>query len=396
VSELERELEAARERIRELEAERSDLADLQERTVQAQKMEAIGRLAGGVAHDFNNVLTAVIGLAELLQEKLEPGHPAHREAEGIVGAGERAAALVGRLLAFTRGQLRKPVAVDLNEVVQLMAFLLERVLGADIELRLDLDHGRHTVDADAAELEQVVLNLAVNARDAMPEGGVLTIETHAHVFDRQERVRLTVRDTGTGMDEATRQRVFEPFFTTKPAGAGTGLGLANVFGVVERAEGSIEVQSQPGVGTVFHLDFPARLDDSEELSQDDVSVITLSPGRMGVLVAEDDDAVREVVLGALEMAGYRAIGARDGVDALEQVDDMTVHILLTDVVMPRMGGVDLARTMRAVNPKLRVLFMSGYSSAQLGLEARDKRTGWLPKPFTPSGLLVALDELAGR
>ena len=370
--------------------------ELEQRSLQAQKMEAIGRLAGGVAHDFNNVLTAVIGLAELMLEKLEPDHPARREAEGIVGAGERAAALVGRLLSFTRGQLRKPLSVDLNAVVELMVLLVERVLGADVELRLELDEGCAHIDADPAELEQVVLNLAVNARDAMPAGGVLTISTSAHCQDGAEWVRLSVRDTGEGMDEATRQRVFEPFFTTKPPGAGTGLGLANVFGVVERAEGRIDVVSEPGQGTVFHLDFPVVGDEGEEHSQDDVSVMTQAPGHIGVLVAEDDDSVREVLVAVLEMAGYRVRAARDGVEALEVADEMVVHVLLTDVVMPRMGGVDLARTMRAIQPKLRVLFLSGYAASQVGLEGLDQRTAWLPKPFTPTYLLQVLDELLGR
>lgn len=373
-----------------------DKTELEQRTLQAQKMEAIGRLAGGVAHDFNNVLTAVIGLAELMLEKLEPDHPARREAEGIVGAGERAAALVGRLLSFTRGQLRKPVSVDLNAVVQLMTLLLDRVLGADVELRLELDESCAHIDADPAELEQVVLNLAVNARDAMPGGGVLTISTSAHVHDEREWVRLTVRDTGEGMDEATRLRVFEPFFTTKPPGAGTGLGLANVFGVVERARGRIDLVSSPGAGTVFHLDFPAVGDGDEELSQDDVSVMTQAPSHIGVLIAEDDDAVREVLVAALEIAGYRVRAARDGVEALELADEMVVHVLVTDVVMPRMGGVDLARTMRIVQPKLRVLFVSGYAASQVGVDGLDQRTAWLPKPFTPTYLLQVLQELTGR
>ena len=355
---------------------------LEEQIRQKQKMEAIGQLAGGVAHDFNNLLT-VIGGNVLLLGLTQLPEDARGYVSEISTAADRAGALTRQLLTFSRAQEPELREIALNELVSGLEPMLTRLIGADVEVEPQLEPELPLVLADPVQLELVLLNLAANARDAMPGGGRLTIRTES----AGDEVALSVADTGTGMDDATRQRVFEPFFTTKKAGEGTGLGLANVYGIVLRAGGEIEVQSELGAGTTFRVTLPslppeavlARLDD-----EDDEAL----PGRSGcVLFVDDEPSVRRIAGVALARAGHEPVLAASGLEALELLArGQEVDLLVTDVVMPGMNGIELAERVRSEHPEIGILFVSGYADRVLSSHDGDGPVEVLDKPFTPAAL----------
>jgi len=364
---------------------------LEDQLRHAQKMEAIGRLAGGVAHDFNNLLAAIMGHGELLLRRLEPADPQYRHAEAIQRAAARGALLTRQLLAFSRKEVLAPQALDVHLVVAEMEEMLRRLIGEHIELVIALGDKPVYVWADRGQLEQVLMNLAVNARDAMTDGGLLTVEVDGDArgpvrpdgHAREEAwVSILVRDTGSGMDAATAARIFEPFFTTKEQGKGTGLGLSTVYGVVERSGGVIEVDTAPGKGTAFTVFLP-RLEARAGTPPDPATAPSVS-GTETVLLVEDEAAVRSVAREALEGHGYRVIEARDGVEALEAARRATgaLDMLVTDMVMPKMGGRELARRLLAERPGLRVLYVSGYTDDDTVCRGEAADATFLQKPFT--------------
>ncbi len=371
---------------------------LEEQFRQAQKMEAVGRLAGGVAHDFNNLLTVINGFADLLQGELPEGAPERNLTREILKAGERAAGLTQQLLAFSRRQILQPRVVDLNFIIRDMEVMLRRTIGEDVDLdvRLAPDLGR--VKADPGQLGQVLLNLVVNAREAMPEGGSLTLATHnvevdgAACREHPEAgpgpyVVLAVRDTGCGMTPQVRARVFEPFFTTKEVGQGSGLGLATVHGIVHQSGGFVEVESAVDAGTCFKVYLP-RLAATE--SDDVLPSQAYAPrGTETILLVEDEDAVRRFTALALRGSGYTVLTAEDGEEALRVATSYTgpIHLLVTDVVMPRLGGRQLAERLRASHPEARVLYVSGYTDdAVIRHGVHEAGANFLHKPFAPSEL----------
>lgn len=377
----------------------SDRRQLEQQLRQAQKLEAVGRLAGGVAHDFNNRLTVISGQAELLLGELADDSRLRAHAVAIMESSKRAAELTAQLLAFSRRQATRPRPLDLVSVVRGVDLVLKRLVGEEVELVTDLQPVG-PVRADPGQVEQILLNLCTNARDAMPDGGRITIATEArHLSSEAARTRvdavpgdyavLVLTDTGHGMDEETRQRVFEPFFTTKPPGKGTGLGLSTVYGITVQSGGHVRVYSWPGKGTRFEIWLPrdlesevaAPLADDEAGARDPVG----SGGRETVLVAEDEDPVRRILVATLSRAGYRVLEAADGPQALAAARDHRgpIHLLVTDVVMPGMRGPELAERMARVRAGLRVLFISGYTD-QANLDGPEGReAAFLAKPFTP-------------
>jgi two-component system, cell cycle sensor histidine kinase and response regulator CckA len=368
---------------------------LEEQLRHSQKMEAIGHLAGGVAHDFNNLLTVINGNCELLLRETPPGDTRRALIEEVKAAGTQAAAVTRQLLAFGRKTVLAPKTLDLNGVVRGLGQVLRRLLGEPITLHIELDPGLDRIRADIASLEQVILNLAVNARDAMPDGGVLKIRTET--VDRRW-VRLIVGDTGVGMDGATLARIFEPYFTTKPTGQGTGLGLAMVQGVVEQSGGRIHVNSAPGRGATFKLDFPALPADSPGSSPvSEGGSSTPVPGhREVVLLVEDEPAVQLLERRVLEGGRYRVLTAGSGEEALALLDKEQgrIDLLVTDVVMPGMTGRELAEEAARRRPGLRTLFLSGYTPDEvLRQGVRAEEAHFLQKPFTPSTLLKKVREM---
>ncbi len=365
---------------------------------QSQKMEAIGMLAGGVAHDFNNLLTIITGYTQLILNNLAQADPNRHSAEQIMKAGERAAELTRQLLAFSRRQALQPKTLDLNQLVTSLGSMLRRLIGEDIELRLSLASELGRVSADPGQVEQVILNLAVNSRDAMPTGGTLTIETansevDEHYIARHMGVKpgryvmLAVSDTGVGMDEHTRTHAFEPFFTTKEAGRGTGLGLSTVFGIVKQSGGSVDVYSEIDRGTSIKVYLPSI----DRAVSDDPSESKAKPkrGSETILLAEDEDMVRTLVKETLEREGYRVLAASNAAEARRLLEENAgpIQLLITDVVMPKMSGRDLARQISSVRPEIRVLYMSGYTDAAVvnsGILQKD--VAFLQKPFTPMAL----------
>jgi PAS domain S-box-containing protein len=379
----------------------SERVRLQRRLSEAEKMEAIGRLAGGVAHDFNNLLTVIGGYAEiLLQQEGE-----REELREIARASEQASALTRQLLAFSRRQVLHPRVLDLNAIVAGMEGMLQRIIGDDVCVAIKLADGLALVEADRAQLERVVLNLAANARDAMPGGGALTIETANVDLDAEQvaghgdgsagrHVLLAVSDTGVGMDAEVRRHLFEPFYTTKPAGQGTGLGLATVFGVVKQSGGGIYVYSEPGRGTTFKIYLPACATDAgvEIDSADPVA----KGGSETIMVVEDDPGVRELVRLMLESNGYRVLAVEDAAEATRVCVDgaSRVDLLLTDVVMPGVNGRALAERLGALAPQMRVLFMSGYSDEAVHRHGQITATAaFLEKPFTERALALKVREV---
>ncbi len=369
---------------------------LEEQFRQAQKMEAIGRLAGGVAHDFNNLLTVIKGYGELLAKRLSGNAADSRKVAQILKASERAAALVEQLLAFSRKQMLEPRVIAVNNAIADMEKMLRRLIGEDIEFRTVLDPDAGTVSIDPSQFDQILMNLAVNARDAMHSGGTLEITTKAvQLESAPAEVRIPippgayvvteVRDTGSGMDEETRSRLFEPFFTTKEVGRGTGLGLATVYGIVQQAGGSIAVESTPGQGSIVRVYLPAATECRGPMEREDP--VRVKEGNETILVAEDEDLVRAMIVEALQDAGYHVLEGRNGHHAMhvaERYPDR-IDLLLTDVVMPQMNGTELAEKLSQRVPAVRVLYVSGYTENKVNASS-----AFLRKPFTPVGLQAAV------
>jgi len=373
---------------------------------QSQKMEAVGRLAGGIAHDFNNLLTIIMGYSQVLLTELGPQHPLRGKIEETLKAGERAATLIRQLLTFSRKQSLDPKILSLNTAVTTLESLLRRLIGEDIQLVSKLDPTNGRLRADQAQLEQVLVNLVVNARDAMPKGGTLTIETaqveltrspvyHLTPLPPGPYVRLAVSDTGCGMDRMTQSHIFEPFFTTKGEGKGSGLGLSTVFGIVTQSGGAIDVTSRVGHGTRFDLYFPSVESD----------ILTTAPtqplgqpqrGTETILLVEDEPSVRTLVRDELRKLGYRVVEAKNGVEAclLATQQAASLQLLLTDVVMPGMGGRELAQHLSVIKPDLRTLFISGYMDDVCIMAGQEEGTSsFLQKPFTPEVLGRAVRNL---
>jgi PAS domain S-box-containing protein len=379
---------------------------LEEQLRQAQKMEAIGRLAGGVAHDFNNLLTIINGYADLMLEKIGPADPERAHVEEIKKAGARAAWLTRQLLAFGRRQTVAPQVLNLNELVVNLDQMLRRLIGENIDLITGSSKDLDQVKVDPGQVEQIVMNLAVNARDAMPEGGKLTIETENVELDEAycrshagvtpgSYVLLAVSDTGTGMDSETQAHMFEPFFTTKEKGKGTGLGLSIVYGIVKQSGGHVWVYSEPGRGTTMKVYFPRVLEKTETVPRVR-PVAASSSGSETILVVEDEDAVRSMVCQILSSKGYHVLQARNGEDALDVSGHFQgpIHLLLTDVVMPGMSGNELAERLETLYRKLKSLYMSGYTdNAIVHNGVLNAGTFFLQKPFTPEALVQKVREV---
>jgi PAS domain S-box-containing protein len=379
--------------------------NLEEQLRQAQKLEAVGQLAGGVAHDFNNLLTVILGYSQILLLGMDPSNPAHEDIAQIQKAASRAATLTGQLLAFSRRQVSRPRTLRLNEILAEMEKMLRRLIREDIELALVLREDVGFVRADPGLLEQVVMNLVVNARDAMADGGKLLIETANASLDEAYAaahpgaspgayVMLSVSDTGCGMDAATKSRLFEPFFTTKARGKGTGLGLSTVYGIVRQCGGHITVASEPGKGTTFRIHVP-RIGEAPRETTEATAPRALARGSETVLLVEDEPALRKLAADALRRAGYEVLEAANGEDAIlvAEARSAPVDLVVTDVVMPGIGGVDLARRLRARASTARVLYMSGYSDdPDLRRGEIDESEGLLAKPFTVDQLLRRVRE----
>jgi two-component system cell cycle sensor histidine kinase/response regulator CckA len=400
---IERELrETALRRERELER----LA-LEDRLRQSQKLEGIGRLAGGIAHDFNNLLTVIIGYTEMVLDQIGPDKPISKDLAEIRSASDRAVALTRQLLAFSRKQTLNVVTMDLNTVIESMRNMLERLISADIGIRSQLGDDLPPILADRVQVEQIVMNLVMNARDAMPRGGVITIDTRAVTADAvraatHERavaarnVALEIRDTGQGMDSATQARIFEPFFTTKGAGEGTGLGLATVYGVVQQLGGHIAVSSRPGNGTTFSLYFPEC---EEAIKHDQAqrrSSAPLAAQREVILVVEDQRGVRQLASRILNRYGYTVVEAADAKEALDIAEkpDQVLDLVISDVVMPVMGGPELLARLKTLRPMTRALYMSGYTGDDLSRRIGERPGVFvLEKPFSASALLRAVRDV---
>ncbi len=388
-------LKQANERLRQ---ELDERIRLEEHLTQARKMESIGRLAGGVAHDFNNLLAVILGHGELMMEDLPEVSPLRADLSNMMKAGERARDLTRQLLAFGRKQVLNVRPLDLNPAIQEVGVMIQRLLGEDIEIRLRLGVNTGFVKADQSQLHQVLMNLCLNARDAMPDGGVLTIETNKVHLDEHFAsdhssllpgvyVLLTVTDTGTGMDEATSQQVFDPFFTTKEKGKGTGLGLATVYGIVKQHGGDILVLSKPGRGTTFQVYLPSaqEVPRTEGATSSDKAI----PGHgETVLIAEDNPQVRKLACMMLKRLGYTVLESRTVPECIEMASkSSSLDLLLTDIVMPGMNGLQLADRIRTFRPEVKTLFMSGYTDDVIGHHGvLDAGVHFITKPFTERSL----------
>lgn len=378
----------------------------EEQLRQSQKMEAVGKLAGGVAHDFNNLLTAITGHSEMCLRRLAKEDPLYRRVEQIKKAGDRAAALTGQLLAFSRKQILQPEVIDLNHVVIELNKMLRRLIGEDIDLLMGLGPDLGKVKADPNQLGQVLMNLSVNARDAMPKGGKLTIETsnvhlseefasHHMAVPAGQYVMLAVSDTGCGMDSETQARIFEPFFTTKEIGKGTGLGLSTVYGIVQQSGGSVWVYSEIGRGTTFKIYLPCVAGSVAE-DQSASSSPELSRGTETVLLVEDEEMVRDMATEILREGGYFVLEARHGNEAmaLSKQYEGQIHLMLSDVVMPQMSGRELAERLTPLRSNMKVLYMSGYTDdAIVHHGVLEEGTAFIGKPFSPDALTRKVREV---
>jgi PAS domain S-box-containing protein len=378
----------------------TDQKKMEDQLRQSQKIETVGRLAGGIAHDFNNLLTVINGYSELLLHKVKDKSPLSGELEEIKLAGERAAALTRQLLAFSRRQVLQPKVLDLNEVISHMDMMLRRLIGEDVEFRTVSREDLWKVKADPGQIEQVVMNLVVNARDAMPGGGRLTIETSNVFLDEEyshvhppvqpgSYVMLSVSDTGVGMDEKTASQVFEPFFTTKELGKGTGLGLSTVYGIVKQSGGFIWVYSEPGKGSTFKVYLPCTADRGV-LPDKEGSPVEDLRGEKSVLVVEDEESIRRLATEILGRYGYAVFSAGDGEEALRIATshEGEIDLLLTDVIMPGMGGPELFERIRQLRPGIKVLYVSGYTNdAIVHQGVLDPGIAFLQKPYSPTSLV---------
>ncbi len=379
-------------------ADVTEQTHLEEQFRQAQKMEAVGRLAGGVAHDFNNILTVIGGFCDMAVQSVNSEDPIIKDLVEIKKASDRAASLTRQLLAFSRRQILAPKVLDLNSLIRDMEKMLGRILGEDVELRLSLAEQLGSIEADPGQIEQILLNLTVNARDAMPGGGQLLIETKDTTLDAAyvdlhldskegDYVLLAVSDTGHGMDAHTKSHLFEPFFTTKTEGKGTGLGLATVYGIVKQSRGNIAVYSEPDHGTVFKIYLP-RLGESALAKKHE----TLAPAAAGsetVLLAEDEETLRRLAERILAKNGYRVLSVRDGAEAIKLIEtsEEPIHLLITDVVMPKAGGRQVAERATLRFPTIKVLYISGYTDDAVVLNGvLDAEVAFLQKPFSPDAL----------
>jgi CheY-like chemotaxis protein len=373
-------------------------------------MEAIGRLAGGIAHDFHNLLIVIVGYADLVLNQLNTDDPVCRDIQEIRAAGKRAASLTRQLLAFSRRQILQPQVLDLNMIVSRMDGLLRRLIGEDVRLECRSEQSLDRVRADPGEIEQVILNLALNARDAMPQGGTLAIETanveldRAYMSDHPDatagrHVMLAISDTGIGMDDAAQTHLFEPYYTTKGPGKGTGLGLATVYGIVKQSGGSILVHSEPEHGTTFKVFLP-RVEPVVEAAGVQPDTPRALGGSETILLVEDQPEVRAVARAMLTRHGYTVLEASQGKEALEIEQDHheEIHLLLTDVVMPAMSGHELARRLLQRRPHVRMLYTSGYThDASVPHDVIESGVAFIEKPFTPADLLRKVREvLDGR
>lgn len=392
-----------------LERNQEQREELEEQLRQVQKMDALGRLAGGVAHDFNNLLTVIKGNSDLALERLKPADPVRVNCEQIRRVADRAALLTRQLLAFSRRQMLQPKILDLNELIVEMGRLLQRLLREDIEYRVQLGEPLGRVQADPGQMQQVLLNLIVNASDAMPKGGTLTIETeNVSVDTRYAQLRpplapgnyvmLAVSDTGFGMDANVKARIFEPFFTTKEPGKGTGLGLATVYGVVKQSSGCIFVDSAPGVGARFEIYLPQAVAKAEAVAGDERAA-KVRGGQETVLLVEDEADVRTLTCEFLKAAGYQvltAVDGEEGLDIAQKIADQ-IDVLVTDVVMPRMRGPELAKQLRRRLPDLKVVYMSGYTEEFSEGQSILEGASFLQKPFSRDALLRQIhDTLKGK
>ena len=350
-------------------------------------MEAVGRLAIGIAHDFNNLLTAILGFGSIVRSGVAPEAEISGDVDEVLKAAEKARRLTQQLLAFSRRQDVRPSSVDINELVRGLFGMLRRLVRENVEITIDLQEHVRPILVDPVQMEQVILNLTVNACDAMPDGGVLRIATRDS--ESEDGVTFSVSDNGLGIDAATQARLFEPFFTTKEPGKGTGLGLALVNDFVTDARGSIVVDSEPGRGTTFTLRFPPS--NAAETSDTDAACRRAVEGRgETILLVEDDEPLRMLAGRILRAAGYAVIDAADGEEALTQADrhPEPIHLLVTDVIMPKLGGVELATRLKLMRPDMRVIYMSGYSEAAIKRQAKVALDAcWLGKPFSPHEFL---------
>jgi len=402
---VERELREAEQR-RERRKTEEALRRSEEQLRQAQKVEAIGRLAGGISHDFNNLLTAINGYSELLLGRLPAEDPIRKDIMEIRKAGERATSLTRQLLAFSRKQILDTRVLSVNAIVADFERMLKRLIGEDIDLSTNLRPDLGRIKADPGQLEQVLMNLVVNARDAMPGGGKLTMETSnvdlddsysaAHVGVRPGRyVMLAVSDTGCGMDKEVQSHLFEPFFTTKEPGRGTGLGLSTVYGIVKQSGGNVWVYSEPGAGTTFKVYLP-RVEAAQDGASREKPVSMAPGGSETILLAEDEQVVRELTRRILESNGYAVLEAHHGPQALEICERHrgVIHLMVTDVVMPKMSGRELAQKLAVLRPEMKVLYLSGYTDTAIVRHGvLEAGTAFLQKPFTPNSLARKVREV---
>jgi signal transduction histidine kinase/CheY-like chemotaxis protein len=385
----------------------SDRRELEEQFRQAQKMEAVGRLAGGVAHDFNNLLMVITSYTEMMVEQLDPQDKLRRNLAQVLKAADRAASLTHQLLAFSRKQVLCPQIIDTNSVVEDSLKMIQRLIGEDIELSVSLAKPLWAVKADPAQIVQVVMNLCVNARDAMPDGGELTIKTENISVDA-EAVRerpafvpgnyasLTVSDTGVGMDMEVQAHIFEPFFTTKKLGAGTGLGLSTVYGIVKQSGGYLWLNSEPGCGSSFSLYFPAV---DQPLTTTITPEVKNSEGQSEtILLVEDEEALRESISTYLTLHGYQVLEAANGVQALQIATQHpeSIHMLITDMILPKMSGTELARKLATMRPQMIILYISGYTDRELTGRDTSQSSGFLQKPFALRTLLNLMGEMTAK